>query len=228
MALIALGNLAVLFSAEVPVTRSQPAPVVLNGKAVRVLLMSPVLPEYPPVARLNYIQGKVRLQIRVSPQGKVTTTHILKGSPILAASALKAVRKWLYRPYRTAAGPAEFQADLQFAFVLQSRKAMQIPPHAEEDFTRQVRAPEMIGRPDSCPISSAVHMRVLVNEEGRAVDADLITGGSEAFSEARDLMDGWKFRPAHWGSLAVPWYLEIDVPGGVSLLTSTGPEAIAQ
>ena len=51
---------------------------------------------------------------------------------------------------------------------------------------------------------------------------DLQTG--RALSEARQVVDGWTFRPASWGTLAVPWYLEVDVPGGDSFLSSTGTE----
>ena len=224
LGMMVTSNVAALFSAEVPVTPHLTAPVVLNGKAARGLLVSPVFPEYPPVAKINYIQGKVRLHVQVSQEGKVTAAHILKGNPILAASALKAVRKWLYRPFQTASGPAEFQADVEVKFALQYRKNRLIPPKAEQDFTRQIRAPEIVGKPDVPRPSSAVRLRVLVNEEGCAVDYELLSGQTSAFGEARQVVDGWKFRPARWGTLAVPWYLEVDVPGGDSFLSATGPE----
>jgi len=224
LAMMAMSNVAELLSGETPVAPHLTSLVVLNEKAARDILVSPVFPEYPPVARLNYIQGKVRLHVQVSQEGKVTAAHILKGNPILAASALKAVRKWLYRPFQTASGPAEFLTDVEFKFTLQYRKINTRPPHAEEDLSRQIRVPEIIGKPDAPLPSSSVRMRVLVNEEGRAVDSELLSGPASTLSEARQVVDGWTFRPAHWGTLAVPWYLEVDVPGGESFRPSMGPE----
>ena len=224
LAMMAMSNVAELFSGETPGAPHLTQPVILNEKAARDLLLSPVFPGYPPVAKLNYIQGMVRLQVLVSPEGKVTAAHILKGNPILATSALKAVREWRYRPFRLASGPAEFLTDVEVKFALQFREIHIMPPHAEEDLRRQIRAPEISGKPDACPPSSSVRMRVLVNDEGRAVDAELLSGEVTAFSEARQVVDGWKFRPARWGTIAVPWYLEVDVRGGDSALSSMGLE----
>jgi TonB family protein len=224
LAMTAMSSTAVVHAAEALAAPHLTEPVVLSEKSARNLLVSPVSPEYPPLARINYIQGKVRLQLLVSREGKVAAAHVVKGNPLLAAPALKAVREWLYRPFQTAAGPAEFMALVEVNFALQSRKVGLFPPRAEQDFSRQVRAPEIIAKPDVPQPSSAVRLRVLVNEEGRPVDYELLSGQALGFSKARQVVDGWKFRPARWGTLAVPWYLEVDVPGGDSFRPSTGPE----
>jgi TonB family protein len=224
LAMMAMSNVAAVLAAEAPAAPSLTEPVVLNEKTARDLLVSPVLPEYPPVAKLNYLQGRVRLAIVVSRLGKVASAHVVKGNALLAAAALKAVREWLYHPFQTASGPAEFLATVEVNFSLRSRKIRFFPPRAEQDFSRQVRAPEIVEKPGVPRPSSAVRLRVLVNEEGRPVDYELLSGQPLAFTEARQVVDGWKFRPASWGTLAVPWYLEVDVPGGDSLLSSTGPE----
>ena len=224
LAMLAMSNVADSLSGETPVAPHLPEPVVLNQENARDLLVIPVSPEYPPIAKINYIQGKVRLQVQVSQDGNVTRAHVLKGNAILAASVLEAVRKWRYRPFRTASGPAEFLTNVEVNFTLQSRKIKAMPPHAEEDLSRQIRVPEIIGKPDAPLPSSSVRMRVLVNEEGRAVDSELLSGPASTLSEARQVVDGWTFRPAHWGTLAVPWYLEVDVPGGESFRPSMGPE----
>ena len=228
LVMMATSNVAVVHSEDAPVTPHLTAPVVLNEKAARGLLVSSVSPEYPPVAKLNYIEGKVCLRVQISQEGKVTAAHILKGNPILAASALKTVRKWLYRPFQSASGPAEFQADVEVNFALQYRKNGLVPPKAEQDLTRQIRAPEIVEKHDVPRPSSAVRLRVLVNEEGRAVDYELLSGQTSAFGEARQAVDSWKFLPARWGTIAVPWYLEVDVPGGYPFLSATGPEVGSQ
>ena len=224
LAWLAMSNDAALFSTEALAAPRPTEPVVLNEKSARDLLASPVAPEYPPVAKLNYLQGRVRLAIVVSRLGKVASAHVVKGNALLAAAALKAVREWLYHPFQTASGPAEFLATVDVNFSLQSRKIRFFPPRAEQDFSRQVRAPEIVEKPGVPRPSSAVRLRVLVNEEGRPVDYELLSGQTSAFGEARQVVDGWKFLPARWGTIAVPWYLEVDVPGGESLLSSTGPE----
>jgi TonB family protein len=224
LVLMAMSDGAALFSAEALAAPRLAEPVVLDQKNARDLLVIPVSPEYPPIARINYLQGNVRLQVQVSQEGNVTSAHVLKGNAILAAAALEAVRKWRYRPFRTASGPAEFLTNVEVKFTLQSRKNKAMPPHAEEDLSRQIRVPEIIGKPDASLPSSSVRLRVLVNEEGRAVDSELLSGPASTLSEARQVVDSWTFRPAHWGALAVPWYLEVDVPAGESFHPSMGPE----
>jgi TonB family protein len=228
IAWVAMGNATPMLAADAAVAPDMTAPVVLKVKTARGLLASPTLPEYPTVARLNYIEGKVCLHVQVSQAGKVTAAHVVKGNALLAASALKAVRHWLYHPFQTATGPAGFQADVVVKFALQYHKKGFIPPNAERDFSRQIRIPQVLRKPDAPQPSSTVRLRVLVNEEGSPVDYELISGQTSAFGEARQLVDGWKFLPARWGTIAVPWYLELDVPGGDSFLSSTGPGTIAQ
>ena len=228
IAWVAMSNGAPLRSANAAVAPDLTAPVVLKVKTARGLLASPIFPVYPTVARLNYIQGKVCLHIQVSRAGKVTAAHVVKGNPLLAASALKAIYHWVYRPFQTASGPADFQADVVVKFALQYQKRRLLPPNAERDFSRQIRIPQVLRKPDAPQPSSTVHLRLLVNEEGSPVDYELISGQTSAFGEARQLVDSWKFLPARWGTIAVPWYLELDVPGGDSFFSSTVPGTIVQ
>jgi periplasmic protein TonB len=56
-------------------------------------------PEYPPVARNAKIQGPVVLRAVIDTKGKVTNLRVLSGHPLLAASAVDAVKQWKYRPF---------------------------------------------------------------------------------------------------------------------------------
>jgi TonB family protein len=73
-----------------------------GGRPSRALLTR-VEPEYPETLRQARIGGTVRLQITISPQGKVETVDLLGGNPILGESAMKAVHQWVYvaAPSRT-------------------------------------------------------------------------------------------------------------------------------
>jgi len=59
-------------------------------------LKTKVLPEYPELARRVNIKGAVRLELVVTPDGKVKDVTVLGGNPVLARAAVEAVRKWRY------------------------------------------------------------------------------------------------------------------------------------
>jgi len=79
-----------------------PAPA---GEAVRVggAVREPrkihhVNPAYPDIARQARVQGVVILEARISSEGRVTAVRVLRGVPLLDASAVEAVRQWVYSP----------------------------------------------------------------------------------------------------------------------------------
>jgi len=57
-----------------------------------------VEPEYPDLARRNNITGSARLELKVSPDGKVKDIKVLGGNPVLVQAAVTAVTKWKYEP----------------------------------------------------------------------------------------------------------------------------------
>jgi periplasmic protein TonB len=59
-------------------------------------LVTRVEPEYPPVLRMRQIGGTVKLQITITPNGNVDNPKVLGGNPVLAESAVAAVKKWKY------------------------------------------------------------------------------------------------------------------------------------
>ena len=63
------------------------------------LIRHKVDPVYPQEARENHITGDVILKAIIDRQGNITNVEVLRGDPILVESAVKAVKKWKYRPY---------------------------------------------------------------------------------------------------------------------------------
>jgi protein TonB len=57
-----------------------------------------VAPVYPPIARQARVQGVVVLECTISPQGRVTDVRVVRGIPLLDASAMEAVKQWVYTP----------------------------------------------------------------------------------------------------------------------------------
>jgi TonB family protein len=55
-------------------------------------------PEYPEVAAKMNLHGIVKLKIWINPDGSVRRLEYIGGHPLLAESALKAVKGWKYEP----------------------------------------------------------------------------------------------------------------------------------
>ena len=72
-----------------------PSPAQQDAKSERKLVTR-VEPDYPPVLRMRQIGGTVKLEVTIAPGGSVESTKVLGGNPILAESAVPAVKKWRY------------------------------------------------------------------------------------------------------------------------------------
>lgn len=184
----------------------------VDSKMASKLLIDEVRPEYPPLAKLNYIQGSVRVQLRVTREGKVLEAHVVHGHPFLAEATLQAVRHWVYRPLRRGSQASGFLTVVDVKFSLHGRTAERLPPTPEQDLNRQVHPPALLGSPVASGSVEAVRMRVLVGDKGRVLDAEPLGGSPGDFRAARRTVEQWQFKPARWGNHAVPWYLDIDVP----------------
>lgn len=57
-----------------------------------------VTPAYPDLARKMQIRGMVKVAVSVAPNGKVTTTRVLGGNPLLAKTAVDAIEQWKWAP----------------------------------------------------------------------------------------------------------------------------------
>jgi outer membrane biosynthesis protein TonB len=173
--------------------------------------MSQVSPEYPAVAHTNYIQGPVQMELLVGSDGYVRKAHVLHGNPLLAASALKAVYHWIYRPCVTAQGPVPFRTQVKVVFDLRRRADDHFPTTPERDLEERVTLPQLAEN-FARPSGPSVRLRVLVSADGRAMDSMLVSGSTSLFESAQESVAQWRFEPARWGNLAVPWYLDVDVP----------------
>ena len=61
-------------------------------------LVTRVEPEYPETLQRLQIGGTVRLMVTISPNGSIESAQVRGGNPILAESAIKAVKRWVYAP----------------------------------------------------------------------------------------------------------------------------------
>ncbi len=57
-----------------------------------------VAPEYPALAKQMNVTGKVKIEATVAPDGHVTATRVVGGSPLLVNAALDALKQWHFEP----------------------------------------------------------------------------------------------------------------------------------
>ena len=69
-----------------------------SSDATKRKVKSKVLPDYPELARQLSLQGKVRVETTVSPDGHVTGTKVVGGNPVLASAAVDAIKRWRFEP----------------------------------------------------------------------------------------------------------------------------------
>jgi TonB family protein len=72
--------------------------VLQSGTNAERKLVTRVDPEYPDTLQRMQIGGTVRLMVRIAPKGNVDGVQLMGGNPILAESAIKAVKQWIYAP----------------------------------------------------------------------------------------------------------------------------------
>ena len=70
----------------------------VGGDVKQAKLLSSVPPSYPTLAKNQHIAGDVRVDALIDASGRVTTTKIVSGPPLLHQAAMDALRQWKYQP----------------------------------------------------------------------------------------------------------------------------------
>jgi protein TonB len=73
-------------------------PVRIGGKIKEPKRLRYVQPVYPEIARQGRVEGVVKLECVVAPDGRVTDVRVLQSVPLLDQAAIDAVRQWEYTP----------------------------------------------------------------------------------------------------------------------------------
>jgi protein TonB len=119
-AVLAIGAILLLSPGRIsPQTPAQvPKRIRVGGQVESRMLMHKVRPIYPKEAKKAGIEGTVRLEVLIGNDGKVQSTKLPRGEPVLANSALKAVSKWRYRPTLLNGQPVEVLTEVDVNFTL--------------------------------------------------------------------------------------------------------------
>ena len=77
-------------------------------------------PVYPPEAKAKKIEGAVVMAAIIGTDGFVKELRLISGDPLLAQSALEAVRQWRYKPFRLNKKPIEVETLITVNFKIDS------------------------------------------------------------------------------------------------------------
>jgi TonB family protein len=181
---------------------------------------SMVAPVYPPLARQARIQGIVVLKAIISKSGDVESLQLVSGHPILAPSAIEAVKQWKYKPFLVDGEPVEVETTVQVNFTLAGAPAQQTdaPPNSSSTPPQQpdasappqrvrvssgVMAGLLISKvnptyPDDARqarIQGVVVLHVQIDKEGNVEKIELISGHPLLAPAAIEAVQQWKYKP---------------------------------
>ena len=72
---------------------------------------SKVSPPYPELAKRMNVSGKAKIEVVITPDGKVKSTRVIGGHPLLVQSCQDAVKEWKFTP-----APEESTQVVEFEF----------------------------------------------------------------------------------------------------------------
>jgi TonB family protein len=81
----------------ISLAQSSPAPANTDHESERKVVVR-AAPIYPELARKAHLQGVVKVEAVVRPNGTVKTTRVVGGNPVLVEAATNAVSKWKFEP----------------------------------------------------------------------------------------------------------------------------------
>ena len=82
------------------------------------MLISPIRPVYPAIARAAHVEGTVVVEAVISRNGTIESLHVLRGPTMLQSAAIEAIRGARYRPYRLNGEAVDVQTTITVNFRL--------------------------------------------------------------------------------------------------------------
>lgn len=104
-------------SSHVSVAPARPAgPVRVTSGVSQGMLLEPIRPIYPSIARAAGVQGTVVVEAVISRTGTIERLHVLSGPILLQQAALEAIRAARYKPFQLNGEPTEVQTTITMNF----------------------------------------------------------------------------------------------------------------
>jgi protein TonB len=102
----------------VSVAPARPAagPVRISSGISQGMLLAPIRPIYPSIARAAGVQGVVMVEAVISRTGTIESVRVISGPALLQGAAVEAIRSARYQPYQLNATPTEVQTTFTVNF----------------------------------------------------------------------------------------------------------------
>jgi periplasmic protein TonB len=84
------------------------------------MLLVPIQPLYPSIAKAAGVQGPVVIEAMISKSGTIESLRVVSGPEMLRGAAIAAIQSARYRPYRLNGEPTEVQTTITLNFRLNS------------------------------------------------------------------------------------------------------------
>jgi TonB family protein len=208
-----------------PSSDQKPTHVMISPGIAAGNLVSKVTPIYPPEAKKAGISGTVVLDAEISKAGFIENLHVVSGPPELLASAMEAVRQWVYKPYLLNGNPVEVETRINVIYTLAGKPpAAPAEPagHTEASALNPAAAgqtppvalsmPEAVFPPEAKEkhLDGIVVVRLNVDAEGHPTVLDA-TGPEVFLKPAREAVEKAAFKPATRDGQPVEAIISVEV-----------------
>ena len=95
-------------------------PTRVSSGVIAGLLIAPIRPLYPEIAKMTRTEGTVVIDAIISRSGTIESAQVVSGPPMLQPAALEAVRQARYRPFVLNGQPTEVQTTVTIVFRMGS------------------------------------------------------------------------------------------------------------
>ena len=191
----------------------KPRPLAVTTETLRHHRISGTLPVYPEAAKMAGIQGVVSLNVKVNQQGNVSEVESWAGNkPVLAQAAVRAVKRWKYRPLLIEEEPFALSGEVVFTFRLGKQAQVseggdspvpRLACMASESGLLHRVDPEYPRAAKIAHVSGDVVLEMVINKQGRVEDVKATSGHPLLVQSAVDAVSQWRYKPYVVGHEAV-------------------------
>jgi protein TonB len=93
-------------------------PMRVSAGVTAGMLMAPIRPVYPQIAKAARVEGAVVVEAIISKAGVIESLHVVSGPEMLRGAAIEAIREARYQPYRLNGEPTEVQTTITVNFKI--------------------------------------------------------------------------------------------------------------
>jgi periplasmic protein TonB len=97
-------------------TRGANKPIHISSGVSAGMLITPIRPLYPAIAKAAHIEGVVVVEAVISRTGTIESLHVISGPMMLQGAAIDAIRAARYQPYRLNGEATEVQTTITVNF----------------------------------------------------------------------------------------------------------------